>query len=47
MDVWSKFEEGQGIMELLIRNEKVTDGPIGRQTDGATDICTTICPLFF
>ena len=36
MDVWSKFVEGQGIMELLIRNEKVTDGPIGRQTDGQT-----------
>jgi len=27
MDVWTNFEEGRsGVLELLIRNEKVTDG---------------------
>ena len=30
---------GQGVLELLIGNEKVTDGQ--------TDICKAICPLFF
>jgi len=30
---------GQGVLKLLIGNEKVTDGQ--------TDICKAICPLFF
>jgi len=30
---------GQSILELLIGNEKVTDGQ--------TDMCKAICPLFF
>ena len=30
MDVWTKFEEGQGVLELLIGNEKV------RRTDRQT-----------
>jgi len=34
---------GQGILELLIGNEKVTD----RQTVKQTDMCKAICPLFF
>jgi len=34
---------GQGVLELLIVNEKVTD----RQTDRPTDMCKAICPLFF
>jgi len=34
---------GQGILELLIGNEKVTDG----QTDRPTDMCKAISPLFF
>ena len=41
-DVWTKFEEGRsGVLELLVRNEKVTDGqtdrPTDRQTDGPTE----------
>ena len=38
---------GQGVLELLIGNEKVTDGLTYRQTDLQTDMCKAICPLFF
>ena len=34
---------GQGVLELFIVSEKVTDGP----TDWPTDMCKAICPLFF
>jgi len=35
---------GQGVLQLLIRNKKVTDG---RPTDRPTNMCKAICPLFF
>jgi len=39
---------GQGILELLIGNEKVTDRQkTYRHTDLPTDMCKAICLLFF
>jgi len=38
---------GQGGLELLIGNEKVTDRQTDRQTNQPTDMCKAICPLFF
>ena len=32
MDVWTKFEVGQRVLQLLIGNEKVTDGQTDRPT---------------
>jgi len=44
MDVWTKFEEGRSrVLELLMGNNKVTNG----QTDKQTDMCKAICPPFF
>ena len=43
MNVRTKFEE----FELLIGNEKVTDGQTYQPTDRPTDMCKAICPLFF
>jgi len=37
--VQSLRKVGHGVLELLIGNEKVTDGQ--------TDMCKAICPLFF
>jgi len=38
---------GQGVLELLIGNQKVTDGQTDRLTHKPTDMCKAICPLFF
>ena len=40
-DVWTKFEEGQGVLELLTRNEKVTEWPTDQPT------CAKQYALFF
>jgi len=37
---------GQGVLELLIGNKKITDGLTYRQTNRPTDMYKAICSLF-